>query len=173
MTRTERLSRKTAFWKARNSCRAGKNAPPPDPARWLVPDIVIPTARAAFLCLHVTEAEAGTVHFGWVFDAIRPESYPHTVPAVCVAVQLVNGLGDVPVRASMIEYNAEGEAVRRLRTEPTVISFPDRLTLHRAVLRLTNCVFTRPGFWVAELECGGEVVADAPFRLYPSQEDER
>ena len=39
-------------------------------------------------CLGGPGLKGGTVHLGWVFDAIRPETYPHTQPMICVVVQL-------------------------------------------------------------------------------------
>lgn len=136
-------------------------------------DFIAPTARAVFLCSHVTPAEGGTVHLGWVFDAIRPEAYPHTQPVLCVVVQLSDGLGDVPVKVLVIRLpeGPEEEPRRVLETEPTTFLFESRLQLRRLVLRLSNCTFPGPGNYAVEVYAGDECVGDALIRLHPVAEE--
>jgi hypothetical protein len=137
-----------------------------------VTDFVAPTARAVFLCFHVANAEDGVVHLGWVFDAIRPEAYPHTQPVICVVVQLSDGLGDVPVSVTIIQLpeDAEEEPRRIVETEPISFLFESRLQLHRVVLRLPNCTFPEPGHYTVEVYVGNECVGDALIRLHPAAE---
>lgn len=84
-------------------------------------DFITPTARAVFLCGHVGDAGGGNVHLGWVFDAIRPTGYPHTQEMMCVAVQLTDGEGDVPVSVSVVrESDGEDDEMETIvRTHPT------------------------------------------------------
>ncbi len=134
-------------------------------------DFITPTARAVFLCGQVGDAGDGNVHLGWVFDAIRPEKYPHTQKAICVVVQLTDGLGDAPVSIHIVELFEDQEPRTILRSPSTVFHFADRLTVHRAILRLTQCVFVRAGLYLMEVHCGDDCVGDAPLRLHDINED--
>ncbi|MBI1914530.1 MAG: hypothetical protein HYS12_07300 [Planctomycetes bacterium] len=135
-------------------------------------DFIAPTARAVFLCFHVANAEAGTVHLVRVFDAIRPEAYPHTQPIICVVVQFSDGLGEVPVSVQVIRLPDDPDEEPRLviETEPTSVLFESRLQLHRLVLRLSNCTFPEPGNYAVEVYVRDECVGDALIRLHPVEE---
>jgi hypothetical protein len=108
---------------------------------------------------------------GWVFDTIRPASYPHTQDALCVVLQLSDGAGEVPVSVD-VEFWPEGEEPEEvLQSDSTDLLFTDRITLHRVVLRLSHCVFSQPGLYVIEVYCREEWVADAPLRVRELLED--
>jgi hypothetical protein len=138
-----------------------------------VADFIAPTARAVFLCFHVANAEGGAVHLGWVFDAIRPEAYPHTQPMICVVVQLSDGLGEVSVSVKVIRLpeGPEEEPRRVIETEPALFLFESRLQLRRLVLRLPNCTFPEPGNYAVEVYAGNECVGDALIRLHSVAEE--
>lgn len=138
-------------------------------------DYVAPTARAVFLCFHVANAEGGTVHLAWVFDAIRPSAYPHIQPVVCVVVQLSDGFGEVPISVKLIRFpeNPSEEARRIIETEPTFFRFESRLQLRRLVLRLPNCIFPEPGSYAVEVYVGDECIGDALVQLHPVAEEFR
>ena len=135
-------------------------------------DFVAPTARAVFLCGHVADAGSGNVHMGWVFDTIRPASYPHAQDDICVVLQLSDGSGEVPVSVNVVFW-PEGEAEPEdiLQSGSTGVRFTDRIELHRVVLRLSDCVFPQVGLYVIEVYCGEEWVADAPLRVKELLED--
>jgi len=138
-----------------------------------VADFIAPTARAVFLCFHVANAEGGTVHLGWVFDAIRPETYPHTQPMICVVVQVSDGSGEVPVSVNVVRLpeDPEEESLRIVETEPAFFLFENRLQLRRLVLRLPNCTFPEPGNYAVEVYVRDECVGDALIRLHPVVEE--
>src|SRR5262245_34279318 len=119
-------------------------------------DYITPTARAVFLCFHVTDAGGGNVHLGWVFNAIRPEVYSHTQPIICVVLQLSDGLGPVPVGVRLVRLpdTPEDEPQLICWTEPAIITFADRLEFHREILRLPRCTFPTAGRYAVEVLCG-------------------
>lgn len=128
---------------------------------------IAPTARAVFLCFHVADAGAGKVHLGWVFDAIRAETYPWTQDDICVVLQVSDGEGDVPLSVSVTRLpdTPDEEPELLIETEPTIITFADRLDFHRVVLRLSPCTFPRAGRYAVIVRCGEEYLADALIRL--------
>jgi hypothetical protein len=134
-----------------------------------VADFVVPTTRAVFLCLRVAEVGHGNAHLAWVFDAIRPEAYPHEQAIICVVVQLSDGLGEVPIsiEVTRLPEGATEEPRRLMQTAPTFIHFADRLGVHRAILRLVGCPFPEPGRYLVEVYCGRVCIGDAPIRLHP------
>jgi hypothetical protein len=124
-----------------------------------------------FLCGHVADAGDGNVHLAWVFDAIRPDAYPHTQKVICVTVQLTDGIGDVPVSVKVVQLAEDLEPKTIVNSQPVWFSFPKRLTVHRAILRLTNGVFPKAGLYLIEVDCGDDCVGDAPLRLFPAEEE--
>jgi hypothetical protein len=138
-----------------------------------VPEFIVPVARAVFLCRHVADAGNGNVHLGWVFDAIRPETYPHTQDVICVVVQLSDGLGDVPVsvEVTLLPETPTDELETLLRTEPVISSFPDRFAVRREILRLRECIFPEPSVYLVEVYCGDVCVGDARLRMQPLSEE--
>lgn len=125
---------------------------------------LLPVARPLILCQDVlAPASGGTNHFIHVCDAFRPQGgYPYQRPEFCVVVQLADGTGNVPTVVRIVEADSQAEI---FRTTDHVIRFPNRHTSVRAVFRLRNCVFPRPGLYWVELLCHGQFMTDQVLHL--------
>lgn len=120
-----------------------------------------PAAKAVYLC-EETDVEGGMTNLYALFNAIRPEAYPHRQDAFVCVVQLVGGLGDVPFYIDIVRAE-DGRLVDC--SEVHILNFPDRDTQRQVALTFEGCVFERPGIYFVELHCNNVWVADTTFRL--------
>jgi hypothetical protein len=88
-----------------------------------VAEPITPFARALYLCDYVIGYENGKTDLYGLFNAIRPESYPHTQGRFCVFAQLVGGLGEVPFFVDVVQRNTD---TLIHTTETRQASFPSR-----------------------------------------------
>lgn len=123
--------------------------------------VVVPTTKPLLLC-EETDVEGGMTNLYALFNAIRPQSYPHTHPSFTVFAQLVGGLGEVPFLID-IRRASDDQLVRN--TDVRVLRFPDRNTQLQIVVNIEGCVFDTPGVYLVELYCDNTWVADTTLRL--------
>jgi hypothetical protein len=127
---------------------------------------LVPEAKPLLLCEEVvSDPNSGNVHLVGLFTAIRPQSqppYPHRHPSFCVFVQLSDAVGELPSYLEIIEASSD-EVIFRTATHQLV--FPRRRFILRAIFRLRNCLFPRPGVYWIQLYCNGQFLTDYPLRL--------
>lgn len=97
-----------------------------------------------------------------MLNAIRPPSFPHVIPRLCVFARLIGGHGEVLCRVRIV--NAQNrDVVYESADQP--IRFDDRLQTRFFSLRLNQITVHAPGdFWV-EFYCSGQFVDDAVLQI--------
>jgi hypothetical protein len=99
--------------------------------------LVVPVAKAMYLCDYHVGYSDGKVDLYGLFNAIRPESgFPYTRSRFCVFAQLINGLGKVPFFVD-VRSAAEDELV--WTTETRQLTFPNRNTVVQVALTIEGC----------------------------------
>jgi hypothetical protein len=120
--------------------------------------MIIPTAKALYLCDHHL-ATGGKADLYGIFGAIRPpHGYPHIHKQFCVFAQLTNGLGAVPFFVDV--RDAETDTLVHT-TKTRHLNFPDRTTVMQLALTIEGCRFERPSLYLIELFCDNTWVCDA------------
>lgn len=127
-------------------------------------EVIRPFARALFLCDYVIGYDNGKTDLYGLFNAFRPDSYPHTQPRFCVFAQLVGGLGQVPFSVEVL-FRARNELV--WTTAVHHLQFPNRDTVVQLAMEIQGCPFREPGPYLLELFCDGACIADVPLLLLP------
>jgi hypothetical protein len=79
---------------------------------------------------------------------------------------LANGSGNVRMMARVCRLDTLGEVYRTWVT----LTFPDRLTEVRFVLRVEQCLFSQTGGYVAELWADDSMLAQTPFTVHGPSE---
>lgn len=123
--------------------------------------VIIPSAKAIYLCEEIDE-EGGMTNIYALFNAIRPDHYPHTQESVACFAQLLGGLGDVPFHIDITR--AEDEIVIHY-TPVLILHFPNRNTILQLAITIEGCIFEKPGVYLVELYCDNRWVADTTFQL--------
>jgi hypothetical protein len=123
---------------------------------------ILPVAKGLYLCDYVIGSESSKVDLYGLFNAIRPQKYPHTQGRFCVFAQLVNGLGDVPF---FVDIRDAGRDQLIYTTETKHLSFPSRTTVVQMALTIEQCPFTQPGIYLVELLCDNTWVCDTSLLL--------
>ncbi len=126
-----------------------------------------PTGKLVYLCDEVLHDPAsGKISYLCIFDdvAAPPGSgYPFRLGRMCVAAQLVGGVGPIPVHVEVVE-GATQNLVRR--AGPFTLNFPGRHQIVTACVRLLNVAFPGPGVYFVELYSQGAFVDDRTLRLH-------
>jgi hypothetical protein len=86
---------------------------------------IVPSAKAIYLCEEV-DVEGGMTNLYALFNAIRPDAYPHAHESFVCFAQLLGGLGDVPFYIDITR--AEDEILIHY-TPVLTLHFPNRNTL--------------------------------------------
>ncbi|HYT94244.1 MAG TPA: hypothetical protein VEL76_36345 [Gemmataceae bacterium] len=123
---------------------------------------ILPVAKGVYLCDYVIGYENGKTDLYGLFNAIRPQKYPHTQGRFCVFAQLVNGLGQISFHID-VRNASRDELVHTTQTHQ--LSFPDRNTLVQMVLTIEQCPFPQPGIYLVELFCDNKWVSDTSLLL--------
>jgi hypothetical protein len=95
-----------------------------------------------YLCDYVIGYENGKTDLYGLFNAIRPESYPHTQGRFCVFAQLVGGLGNVPFFVDVVR-RADDAVIHT--TETRSLQFPSRTKVVQMALATEGCPFPGAG----------------------------
>jgi hypothetical protein len=132
-----------------------------------VPDTIRPFARALLLCDSVFGYNNGKTDLYGLFNAIRPETYPHIQSRFCLFTQLAGGMGEVPFYADVI-FRPSNELI--WTTAIQKINFPDREKVIQLVLEVRGCPFPEPGAYLLELYCDNVCVADVSLQLLEGDE---
>lgn len=123
---------------------------------------VVPIAKAVYLCdFHVGYQDGKTDLYG-LFNAIRPQAYPHIQRSFVIFAQLLNGLGDVSL---FVDIRHAGRDELIYTTNIKVVRFPDRTTLVQMGLVIEGYQFAEPGVYLVELFCNNMWVADTTVVL--------
>src|SRR5262249_25315073 len=103
---------------------------------------VLPVAKALYLCDEVLEDPSSRkVHFLGVFNAIRsPDVLPLQLGQLCVFVQLVGGIGDVPMHVEIVKPDTD-EVIYEFPEQH--LRFPTRHSTVSACFRIRNCTFAQ------------------------------
>jgi hypothetical protein len=131
---------------------------------------VIPVTKAIYVCDDVVEDPAShKVHFLGIFNAVRPPSpaaYPFRLGQMCVVVQLIDGLGEIPIHGEIVRAETEdlvySSPEQRLR-------FPQRQTTVFACFRIRDCLFPGPGVYFVEFYCRDTLLDDRTLHLLPEE----
>jgi hypothetical protein len=131
-------------------------------ATWLQPVV-----KSMVLCEDVLPGPEGTdnLHLMNTFTAIRPQSFPpfpHLFPQLCVFLELTDAEGEAPVWVLARHAESDREV---FGSGSYSVSFPDQLHVVRAVFRLQDCRFPKPGLYSIEFFCDGQCVADHRLAL--------
>jgi hypothetical protein len=123
---------------------------------------ILPVLKSIYLCEYHVGYENGMVDLYNIFNAIRPEEYPHIHGHLTLFAQLVNGFGETPfyfdIRASQGDQLIHTTNVNRL-------TFPDRTTTIQLAMRIERCTFPAPDVYTIELFCDNQWVADTSLLL--------
>jgi len=118
--------------------------------------LILPVAKALYLCDYHIGYSDGKVDLYGLFNAIRPQT------GFCVFAQLINGLGKVPffvdIRLAETDELVWTTAVKEL-------AFPSRTTAVQLALTIEGCRFERPGMYLLELFCDNTWVCDTTLLL--------
>jgi hypothetical protein len=126
---------------------------------------IVPIAKALYLCDEVlADRASGKPHLLGILNSIRPPSFPHVLPRLCVFAQLIGGHGEGRCRVRIV-------AARNLdavyESSDQVIRFDDRLETKYYTLRLRQITLHGPGEYWVELMWNGRFVDDAVLRVFP------
>ena len=119
----------------------------------------LPLAKAILLCEDKLDgpANTGNIHLMNVFSAIRPESFPHVKPQICVFLQLTDYRGEGG--GNIIIRQADSETIVYFGSEHQ-IEFLDRRQLKWVLFKCPDCRFPAPGVYWVEFHFKGELVVD-------------
>jgi hypothetical protein len=124
---------------------------------------IVPVAKALYLCDFHVGYDNGKVDLYGLFNAIRPpDGFPYEQSRFCVFVQLVNGLGEVPIFVDVRSADND-ELVWTTKTRRLV--FPDRTATVQFALLIEGCRFDHPGVYLLELFCDNTWVCDTQLLL--------
>jgi hypothetical protein len=123
---------------------------------------VMPVPRSLFLCEAHIGYPDGRVDLYGIFNILRPDAYPYTLPEFVVFAQLTNGLGTVPFFLEI--RRARDDALIRA-TAVHALFFPDRLTDAPLALTIRNVFFAEPGVYFVSLFCHNSWVGDTTLLL--------
>lgn len=124
--------------------------------------VIVPVARAVYLCDRVSLSGSGKVDIHGVFNLIRAAAFPSVHPRFTVFAQLVHGLGTVRVHVD-IRRMSDWQLVHA--SGPTAVTFQARSQTRYIALTLPGVPFHRPGMYAVELLCNNTWVADASLEL--------
>jgi hypothetical protein len=125
--------------------------------------LIVPVARAIYLCDYHFGYSNGKIDLYGLFNAIRPQGgYPYTRSRFCFFAQLTNDLGRVPFFVD-IRFAATDELV--WMTETRELNFPDRHSIVQLALLIEGCRFERAGLYGLELFCDNTWVCDTQLLL--------
>lgn len=124
--------------------------------------IIIPVAKALYLCDGCIGFPNQKTDLVGLFNAIRPQYYPHVHQQIVLFAQLISGLGKVPFYFD-IRFAATDQLIHTTNTQ--VVQFPHRRKLVQLVYTLQACPFPQSGIYLVELHCDGQWVADTTLEL--------
>jgi len=125
--------------------------------------IILPVAKALYLCdYHLGQSAQKTDLMG-IFDSIVPSGgYPHVRPSFVVFARLAQGLRTIPFRID-IRSAATGQYLNGSTVHHLV--FPDRDRIVNLVCTLRDVSFPQPGLYLVELILDNEWVTDTTLQL--------
>lgn len=124
--------------------------------------IIIPTAKALYLCDGCLGFPNQKTDLVGIFNSIRPHRYPHVQTQFVVFAQLTSGLGQVPCYID-IRFAATDDLVHTTGTR--TLQFPHRQKLVQLAYTIQACPFARAGIFLVELFCDGQWIADTTLEL--------
>jgi uncharacterized protein DUF6941 len=124
--------------------------------------IIIPFAKALYLCDgHISFANQKTDLIG-LFNSIRAPTYPHIQRHFVIFAQLIGGLGQVPFYFD-VTFTQTGQLIHTTNTQ--IATFPSRSKVVQLAYTMQGCSFPTPGPYLVELFCDGQWVADTALEL--------
>jgi hypothetical protein len=125
--------------------------------------VILPVAKALYLCDgHLSFTSRKTDLMG-IFDSIRPQGgYSHIHPSFVVFARLAQGLGTIPFRVD-IRLAASGPFVAGTSVQQLV--FLDRDTIVNMVVTVKGVSFPQPGIFLVELLLDNPWVADTTMEV--------
>jgi hypothetical protein len=124
--------------------------------------IILPVAKSLYLCDgHLGLSTQKTDLIG-VFDAIKPNKYPHVQKYFVVFARLVQGLGTFPFWID-IRFAATNQFVTSSLVHQ--LNFPNRDILVNMVMTMMNVPFPQAGLYLVELFLDNQWVADTTLEL--------
>ncbi len=124
--------------------------------------IIIPTAKALYLCDGCIGFANQKTDIVGLFNSIRPQKYPHVQTQFVVFAQLTAGLGQVPCYID-IRFAATDDLVHTTATR--MLQFSHRQKLVQLSYTIQGCRFAQPGIYLVELFCDGQWIADTTLEL--------
>jgi hypothetical protein len=125
--------------------------------------VILPVAKALYLCDGHLGFTSGKTDLMGIFDSIRPQGgYPYVHPSFVVFARLAQGLGTIPFRVD-IRLAATGQFVAG--TVVNQLVFPNRDTVVNMVVTLKGVSFPQPGIFLVELWMDNQWVADTILEL--------
>lgn len=107
-----------------------------------MPNVIGPFARALYLCDWVVGNDDDKTDLYGLFNAVRPDTYPHIQERFCLFTQLAGGLGNISFYADVI-FRPRDELV--WTTQVRQLNFPDRDMVVQLALEVRGCPFSEPG----------------------------
>jgi hypothetical protein len=128
----------------------------------LSPSTIIPVAKALYLCDGCIGSPNQKTDLMGLFNALRPQQYPHTQPQFVIFAQLIGGLGQVPFFFD-IRFAGTDQLVHTTTTR--LLRFPHRQKVVQLAYTIQSCPFPQAGTYLVELFCDGQWVADTALEL--------
>jgi hypothetical protein len=91
------------------------------------------------------------------FSAIQAHSFPAAYPLICVAVQLTDGRGKVPLRFRLVDADEETTI---FESEPMELDFADPRAIMDVGFIIQNATFATPGEYRLQLRADEEIVME-------------
>ncbi len=126
-----------------------------------MPSPIMAVAKVLYLCDDVLhDPVKGKIHMIGVFNTIRvedPATFPFQPKRICVVVQFIGGAGEIPIRVDITD-TANDRVIYSVAGGP--LRFPSRRTTVYACVRITECVFPAPGYYIVEFYANDIFVED-------------
>src|SRR6266404_418186 len=91
------------------------------------------------------------------FSAIQAHSFPAAYPIICVAVQLTDGRGKVPLRFRLVDADEE---MTIFESDTMELDFVDPRAIIELGIFIHNATFATPGEYRLQLRANDEMVME-------------
>jgi uncharacterized protein DUF6941 len=125
------------------------------------PGLIVPVAKALYLCDGHIAFPGGKTDLIGIFNSIRPKSYPHLHKDFVVYARLGQGLGPI---SFFVEVRSAGNRQLIHVSNTHTLTFPSRDTTVEMVITM-QVLFHQAGPHLVELYCENQWVADATLDL--------
>jgi hypothetical protein len=124
--------------------------------------VIVPTAKAPYLCDGTIGYPGGKTDLMGLFNSINATTFPHMAKDFVVFAQLTQGLGQVPFYID-IRFPGTNQLVYTSNVHRAHFRNRD-MTVHLAYT-MPGCRFPHAGLYLVELFCNNQWMADTTLLL--------